>query len=96
MTNAINAATPDNHVTLAENHGAEFTNDVMFEILQSGKRYAVHFDPIEHDAVVATHALNPEKLEPSVKNVNWRKLEPDPHDLVQAAVGPLMEPRDSR
>lgn len=91
VTAAIDAATPEKKVVLADRPGAELTNDIIFEVRQSGDRYAVHLDPIAHESYVVTHYANPEQRKSLIPDLKWLKLDPNPYNTAKSAVKPILE-----
>lgn len=87
----MQASAPEVDFALAQNHGAEFNNNVILELRGQDGKHAVHIDPVAKSATVVKH---PEKTEspvpliPSVKNL---KLGDDPYKLAKQAVPEIME-----
>ncbi len=83
VVDALQESAKDANITLAENHGAEFTNDIMFEVNASGEKHVAYINPIAQTAQVKTAPKNeeePEVLLPDVRNIN---LKPDPLDVAR-------------
>lgn len=87
---ALRDAAPDATIRLDESHGPEFANDVILQLNDSGVKYAVHIDPIEKSAWVATHPVNKEELEPLLTDVRNIKLYPNPFELAQKSVPTIL------
>ena len=83
VVESLQAAAGDHSISLAQDHGAEFTNPVMFELNEAGVKHVAQIDPLSGSARVLTHPRNEETpvvMLAEVKNIN---LSPDPQDIVR-------------
>ncbi|APZ95337.1 PepSY domain-containing protein [Fuerstiella marisgermanici] len=80
VVDTLQQSAADAKITLAENHGAEFTNDVMFEVKEAGQQHVVYIDPIAQTAQVKTPPKNEEELQPLLSDIRNISLKPDPLD----------------
>lgn len=62
-------------VSLAENHGAEFTNNLMFEMNDAGTKHIVHLDPASKTSYVVSQLKNPETPEVLLSGIRNIKLD---------------------
>ena len=80
VVTALQNVSGENEIALSKIPRAEFTNDVMFEAYESGKRYVVQIDPVSHSSKVVSFPPNTEVPENVFKDVNTLRLHPDPHE----------------
>ena len=73
----------DAEITLAENHGAEFTNDLMFEVKEAGQQHVVYIDPIAQTAQIKTPPKNDEALTPLLTDIRNIDVKPNPLNVAR-------------
>lgn len=83
---ALEKAAPESKIRLDESHSPQWTNDVMFYVTESGKKHAVHFDPVDKSAWVATFPEHVEKREPLLKDVRNVKIKTNPYEIARSTV----------
>ncbi len=78
-------AAPDSTIALADNHGAEFNNNLVLEVRNGQTKHAVHIDPVRHSSQISELPANqqPESL---LNDVHTLQLSPDPYDFAKQAV----------
>lgn len=91
VVDSLQAAAPDSSVTLMEQHGAEFTGEVVFEVHSDGTKHAVHIDPISQASRVMTHPKDGERLEPVLHGVRNIKLSANPYHMARQSVPTVLE-----
>ncbi|MFK8113287.1 MAG: PepSY domain-containing protein [Rubripirellula sp.] len=91
VLDAIRAKKPAAQIELNTGHAPEFANDVMMQISDAGIKHAVHVDPIEKSAWVATFPKDEESIEPLLSDVRNVKLSPDPYEAVQKSVPKILQ-----
>lgn len=90
VVDAIQKASPDTEIALDASHQPEFANDVIVQITDKGIKHAVHIDPVEKSAWVATFPEKQEKLEPLLSDVRNVKLYPNPYESARSAVPEIL------
>ncbi len=87
VVQTINKVHGNEAVKLMADSGAEFTNNIMYEVNEpGGRRHVVQMDPVSRSSAVVTHVsddLKPERILKSVSNIS---LEPNPLDAAQKSV----------
>lgn len=83
IVKAIQEKAGDAKITLAENHGAEFTNPLQFELQHPEGKEVVKIDPVSKNAAVITFPKETEVFEPLLKDIQNLQLQPDPHQMAQ-------------
>ncbi|MBD3672915.1 MAG: PepSY domain-containing protein [Planctomycetaceae bacterium] len=86
----LQAASPRVTIELADNHGAEFTGDVMFEVKERGTQHIVKIDPISHHSQLVIRPENPHQPQNVPDVARNIQLNPDPHDAAQQSAGLLL------
>lgn len=81
VVNTLQEQVPDAKISLAENHGAEFTNNLMFEVREAGQQHVVYIDPIAQTAQIKTPPQNDEALEPLLRDIRNISMSPDPFKI---------------
>ena len=79
------------NIQLATNPRAEFTNDLTFEVFESGNRHVVHIDPIDQTSKVVSFPKKTEQLEPVLDGINNIRLDADPHELARTSVNAILD-----
>ena len=85
VVDSLQAAAANETIRLPQNHGAEFTGDLLFEVKHSGEQHVVHIDPIDKSSWISTQPKNQEEPEPLLTSVQQIKLNVDPHAAAQMA-----------
>lgn len=80
VVEALKSVSDGEQIELADDHGAAFTGDIMFEAFTSGTQHVVHLDPVSLDAHITSRAPHEEHPEPLLKGVAWLELKSDPHE----------------
>lgn len=91
VVEALQTAAPDATIQLADKHGAEFSNDLVFEVRGEGERHAVHINPINLKSKVVTHPASNEPLEPLLPEVHNIKVTPNPYLAARDSVGQILK-----
>lgn len=90
VVDSLQQSAGDSEVVLAADHGAEFTNGIMYEVSESGSRHVVHIDPVSRSSKIVTHPENEERLEPLLPQVRNISLQPDPLDLARESASQIL------
>lgn len=78
VVDAIEEQAGDVTIEVDSTHAAEFTNNVMYEVLSDGNRYVVEINPVDHSSNLIKHppaTFKPKKLLGKVQNID---LQPSP------------------
>ncbi|MFN3192742.1 MAG: PepSY domain-containing protein [Aureliella sp.] len=84
-------AAPDHDIQLAANHGAEYNNDLIYQVEQEGRLHAIHVNPMSKDAYVAIHPENQEREEKLLTDVKNLRLSQNPYQKVKDTVPAVLE-----
>ena len=77
-------------IKLAENHGASFTNEILFEAFKGEHKYVVSIDPVQRTSRIIRHSPDPEKLEPLLSEIQEATLTPNPHEMARHAASDIL------
>ena len=91
VVETLQEAADESTITLREDHGAEFTNDLVFEVHNGGDRQVVHLDPISQASKIAVHPPNDEAPERVLNDLHNITLDPDPHDLARSSANQILK-----
>ncbi len=91
VVESLEASSDDVTISLSKDHRAEFTNEMMFEVFESGDRKVVHIDPVSKAAKVVSHPENKKKPQPLLNDLPNIQLAPDPHDTAQNSVATVLK-----
>lgn len=91
VVETLQASTNGAKVTLANDHGAEFTNPLMFEVNEGGTKHIVHLDPVSRSSYVVSQPQNPEHLEPLLTDIHNIQLSPNPMINARAAAATVFD-----
>ncbi len=91
VVDSIQASANGSEVKLAPHHGAEFTNQMMFEVNTVDGRKVVHLHPVSRTSKVVSHPEKQEQLEPVLKEIRNIRLEQDPHELARNSVQSVLQ-----
>lgn len=83
VVDTLQASSDDISVALASDHGAEFTNNLMFEVNNGGQKHIVHLDPVTHSSHVVTVPPNEEQPAAVLAGIKNIQLVPNPQELAQ-------------
>ncbi|WDQ14923.1 PepSY domain-containing protein [Rhodopirellula sp. P2] len=86
VVDAMRVAAPDSSIELNPDHPPEFTNEIGFQIEDAGIRHAVHLNPVDKSAWVATFPENREPMEPVLLEINRVDLIPNPVKVAEQTV----------
>lgn len=78
-------------VELQQDHRAEFTNEISFEVKNDGLQHVVYINPVTYDSWVGTTPKNeqdPEILLPAIRQV---RLTPDPQETAHQVATNLLQ-----
>lgn len=87
----LQTVSPKVTIELPDDHGAEFTGDVMFDVKEQGTQHIVKIDPISHASQLVTRPENPYQPKAVPDVANNIKLTPNPHDAAQQSASLLMK-----
>lgn len=90
IVDALNRERPDLEIDIDTSQPPEFANDVIVQLFDGELKHAVHIDPVQRSAWVATSPKVVEPLEqlvPSLRNV---QLDPDPYLIANQSVPQIM------
>lgn len=90
VVSAIQSAAPDQRISLDASHAPELTGDVILQVSESGKKHAVHIDPVSKTGWVASFPKNEEELKPLLKDIRNVQIEPNPQQLVKQVVPDIL------
>ncbi|QDT01863.1 hypothetical protein K227x_02320 [Rubripirellula lacrimiformis] len=91
VVDAIQQASPDAKIELDTSHTPQYSNELVLQFNGSGAKHAVHFDPGDKSAWVATHYKTSEPLEPLLRDVKNIDITPDPFQLAQQSASAVLE-----
>jgi hypothetical protein len=94
VVKSLQAASNGATITLVDDHRAEFTNNMMFELHESGNRYVVHIDPVSRASKVFNIPHNEEQPEALLKNVHNISLSPNPLEAARSSVASVLKAAD--
>ncbi len=80
VVEAIKAECKDNRIELSSDHGAEFTNDLMFEMKDADGQHVVYIDPISKSSWIVTQPKNSDEPERLLESINSIQLDSDPQE----------------
>ncbi len=91
VVDALQSSTNSTGIVLSENHGAEFTNDLMFEMKHEGLQHVVYIDPISKSSWVGIMPKNDEEPETLLTEIKEVKLDQNPQQVAQKAAEQILE-----
>ena len=91
VVQTLQAAANDASITLPDGHGAEFTNELSFEVHSSGLKHVIQIDPVSSAAAIVMHPRNPEEPEPLLTDLKNIRLNPDPHETARTAAAQILQ-----
>ncbi|MCA9135137.1 MAG: PepSY domain-containing protein [Planctomycetales bacterium] len=94
VVRAIEAASEDASIQLAEDPCAEFTNELMFEVPADGNKHVVHIDPITRQSHVARHPAEDFKPKRLLQKINHIQLDQDPMELAKQSAEAIFKQMD--
>lgn len=81
---------PDSTISLVGDHSAQFSNDIILEVLDGDTKRSVQIDPVAHSATVVVQPKNEESFDVLFKDVRSLKLANDPYSLAKQAVPDIL------
>ncbi|MEZ6131616.1 MAG: PepSY domain-containing protein [Planctomycetaceae bacterium] len=91
VVDALQRSADGQQIALLPEHGAEFTNALLFETRASGVRHVVHLDPVNQSAAVQSHPGNPEEPELMLTEIRNITLEPNPFEAAQTSASQVLD-----
>ena len=91
VVKTLQLKSPQTEISLAANHGASFTNDLMFEMKDQQGQHVVHIDPVSKSAWIGTQPKNEEEPQALLTDISNISLNPDPHDDAQQAASQILQ-----
>lgn len=90
VVKALQDAAPDAKILFDDSHAPEFVNDVILQVKDKGIQHAIHIDPVDKSAWVASAEPNrqPKSLLPEVKNVS---VAPNPYELARQTAPEILK-----
>jgi len=89
VVDALKSASPEDNISLLDNHGAEFNNSIILEASASGRKHAVRIDPVKQSASVLLLPQN-EQPELLIRDVRHVKLQEDPYEMARESVPEIL------
>lgn len=91
VVQALRQAAPDVAVTRQVDHPAEFTNELMFELRESGQRHVVQLNPLTGSASVTTQPDQDNSPQRLLSELHHVQLTPDPHRIARQAAAQVLQ-----
>lgn len=86
----LQARSPNAEILLADDHGAEFNNNIILESRPDGIRHAIHIDPMARSAYVVRQLEQPYKLQPLLNDIKNIQLSENPYQRAMESVPTIL------
>lgn len=86
VTEALQAAAPGVDIARVPSSSAEFVNDLILQVDDEGMRHAVHINPVDHSAWVASSTPNQNREKDLLEDINSVSIEPSPYGMARSVV----------
>lgn len=90
VVQALQQAAPEAEIQIDNSHAPEFVNNVILQVNDQGVTHAVHIDPVEKSAWVASNEpkKKPKSLLTEVKNIS---VDPNPYQLARRTAPDILK-----